>query len=220
MTNVEQLAKQLVEAEAEAARTAADADANLLAANLQDRLRELDGREALGELTAKDAARARGNLQAEADARVDAAKRARRAADYVQDRLVEAAEAAAAALRSKPLAGYEAAAEQRDAAAAILAEREQAVAEAEAKLAAADAEAEDLRVKYVPAAAAARADRENRRKSQIQWAIRQQNPLALGMIDEPFREEAREQMEKLAAESRARRAEYEEARGWARLEPA
>lgn len=220
MTDLEQLAKQLVDAEAEAARTAGDADADLLAANLEERLRDLDGRELLGEISAKDAGRARGNLHAERDSRVDASKRARRAADYVRDRLEAAAESAAEELLAEPTKDWQVAENARQKAAEVLAERERDVAEAQAKLAQADEAAEDIRCKFIASAASARADRENRKRSQIQWAIRQQSTLALEQIDEPFREEARAEMDRLAAESREIRAQREAEREFPRIESA
>ncbi|MEP6977832.1 MAG: hypothetical protein ABI948_07230 [Thermoleophilia bacterium] len=218
MSDVEQLAAQLAEAEAERARTAAGADEVLLTANLEERLRELDGREALGELSAEDAARARGDLQAERDARVDAAQRARRAADYVRARLEEAAESTAKAMLAEPTADWQVAADARQKAAEILAEREHDVTEAKAKLDQAETAADEVRCQFIASARTERAERESRHASLMQWFIRQQNPLALQQLPVEMREEARAEMERLSAESREIRAQREADREFDRLE--
>lgn len=212
---VEQLAAQLAEAEKERDRTAVDADADM-----EERLRELDGREALGELSADDAARARGDLQAERDARVDAAGRARRACDYVRDRLEEAAESAAKALLAEPTKDWQAASDARQKAAAVLAERERDVVEAEAKLAQADTAAEDLLATYIESAASARAESENHRKSLVEWAVRNGSRLAVQQLPDAYQDEALAAIEAKTAEAKALYAERDAEREFPRLESA
>lgn len=181
----EALARQLAEAEVERDRTAAEAES--FAATLEERLRELDGGEALGEIAGDAAARLRGDLLAERDAKTAEADRAGRAADYIQHRLHGAAEAAATALKAQPISLFRAAEAERQAAAAILAARERDVAEARARFAEADAAGEAIRERYILSARDAKERRAREHAERIRWGLSQPDTYLRGLYGDRFR---------------------------------
>jgi len=212
----ETLATKLAELEPERARSAAESEA--FTATIEDRLREIDGAEALGEITAEQAAKDRGDVFAEKDSIVARAESARRAVEHIQARVIEAADAEAEALKIEPLAEYRAAIAARDAAAAVLAEREEDVALKRANCDAAEEAARAVLVRYDPKERERDREERSRRKTAVEWAVRQVGSAGLLQLPESYRDEARQLIAQRDAEAREATRAAEAAREFPRAE--
>ena len=197
---IELLAQRLDELDAERDSSAADAERS--EASREERLRDVDGAEALHEITSDEAARLRGDVAAEHDSIVARADSARRAREHVLERLIAAAEAEAAELKVEPLAAYRSAVAARDEAAAVLAEREDDVALKREGYDEAEKAARAVLVEYVPAERERDRVERNRRSTAVAWAVRQPGNMGLAQLAPEHRDEAREAIEARNAAAR------------------